>query len=245
MSQDVVKDWNNREFIETVEIALRKCVDFLNNFHDSARYRLSVVDTRLSTLERKLDFLEASLENCDPSRRDAKSSLFKGSIFDLETRLKFIQQNAQKKQQNQNQRIFTQNVVAPNKSLIPRHIINAAPSSVKKKIKQAPEQKTVPEPPKKDNKKQTLPPYPIKLLLNDKNRNQINIVVIKEGTGDIPTISSVVEIEYIGYLSNGKQFVKHREVIQLGKKQNIKGLEQALTTIKTGSIVSLWIPSKL
>eukprot|EP01084_Bolivina_argentea_P107204 191693_1 len=138
MAQDVVTDWQNREFIETVEIAVRKCVDFLNNFHESAKYRLSVVDARLSTLERRLDFLDASLENCDPSKRGAKPSQFKGSIFDPQIRQKLIAQNIQKRKERG--RIFNKIVVAPNKSLVSRPIINAGASSPKRKPVQQPKQ---------------------------------------------------------------------------------------------------------
>merc|ERR1719245_2112006 len=113
MAQDVVRDWQNRDFIETVEVSVRKCVDFLNNFHESAKYRLSVVDARLSTLERKLDCLEASLENADPGKRNAKPQPFKGSIFDPETRRKLIAQNEQLRQQNK--RKFNSVVLAPDK----------------------------------------------------------------------------------------------------------------------------------
>lgn len=79
----------------------------------------------------------------------------------------------------------------------------------------------------------------------NKNANQIDIFTVSEGTGPIPSAASAVEIEYTGHLASGKQFIKHREVIQLGKKQNIKGLEQAVTKIKVGSDIKLWIPFKL
>jgi len=80
----------------------------------------------------------------------------------------------------------------------------------------------------------------------NKNGNQIDIKMVKEGTGPIPGGQSAVEIEYTGHLgTDGKQFIKHREVIQLGKKMNIKGLEQAVTRIKVGSTIKLWIPSRL
>jgi len=79
----------------------------------------------------------------------------------------------------------------------------------------------------------------------NKNPNQIDIFIVSEGTGPIPSAASAVEIEYTGHLPSGKQFIKHREVIQLGKKQNIKGLEQAVTRIKVGSDIKLWIPFKL
>eukprot|EP01084_Bolivina_argentea_P214152 363610_1 len=387
MAQDVVGDWKNREFIETVEIAVRKCVDFLNNFHESAKYRLSVVDARLSTLERKLDFLEASLENADPSQRQAKPAPFKGSIFDPQIRKKLIEQNEQKKRQNK--RLFNKIVVAPNKSSVSRTIINAPSAQPqqqqKRKVQQQPPPKPGPaaavplpvvrkQPPRnpvakkqqqpppnpllqkqqkpppnpllqkqqkpppnpllqKQQKQQKPPPNPMAVPPNpmqnkpkpkpqpeiakkpppipgqlqqqpppnpmkmkkklagpgappvapskppqppkvspkvppapgaaarpppgpgaappqphqwpNKAANQIDILVVSPGNGAIPGGQSAVEIEYTGHLKTGKQFIQHREVIQLGKKQNIKGLEQAVTRIKVGSTIKLWIPSRL
>merc|ERR1712087_191044 len=81
--------------------------------------------------------------------------------------------------------------------------------------------------------------------MGDTEGNVIDILVVKEGDGAIPGGQSAVEIEYTGHLENGKQFIAHREVIQLGKKMNIKGLEQAVTRIKVGSQIKLWIPSRL
>mmetsp|Transcript_35644 Transcript_35644/g.57256 ORF Transcript_35644/g.57256 Transcript_35644/m.57256 type:complete len:458 (-) Transcript_35644:625-1998(-) len=428
MAQDIVEDWQNREFIETVEIAVRKCVDFLNNFHESAKYRLSVVDARLSTLERKLDFLEASLEHCDPSQRSAKPVPFKGSIFDPEIRQKLIAQNVQK-QQHRHKRIFNKMVVAPQKNQKPgRTIVNndiptassprknpakqshpqqaaqpqpqpvkqAAAKQPKPKPKEAaaakppqppqpvvaakPAQAAPPQqppanpmaaqqapppnpmkgkgkakaaqqapppipggppkppspkqqapqqppavpgaavPPPVPNKKKAVkaagpvpdggpgapppipggpgaapgggnyggggggeeeegpgagpgaagpgaPPPPVPVVKAvppavppanpgqaaaqpqhawpNKQAGQIDINFVEEGTGPVPGGQSAVEIEYTGHLPDGRQFIKHREVIQLGKKQNIKGLEQAVTRIKVGSVIQLWIPSKL
>eukprot|EP00485_Elphidium_margaritaceum_P016003 CAMPEP_0202727452 /NCGR_PEP_ID=MMETSP1385-20130828/185128_1 /ASSEMBLY_ACC=CAM_ASM_000861 /TAXON_ID=933848 /ORGANISM="Elphidium margaritaceum" /LENGTH=477 /DNA_ID=CAMNT_0049393691 /DNA_START=33 /DNA_END=1466 /DNA_ORIENTATION=+ len=440
----VLEDWKNREFVETVEIGVRKCVDFLNNFHESAKYRLSVVDARLCTLERKLDFLEASLEHCDPSKRGAKPIAFVGSIFDPEIRKKLVAKNEQNAADNR-QRKFSTHVVAPNKTKVPgRPIVNtqqassasaastkpkpkpkpkskpapapaqaqaqphqappqvpqpkakttapdsvavaaasaskpppavppavpaavpaaaavpkkavqkpppnpvvqhskpppavppavpaaaAVPPKVPKKavqkpppnpvVQQPPPQPPVPQPaqsaakppppnPAKDSAVrpavaavvQQAPPQPpqppgpgsrSKSNSNSKgtaaavvqppppqppqpqpivepqshapppssaepgaaaapasaaapSNQQIDITYVKEGDGPIPGASSAVEIEYSGFLQNGKQFITHREVIQLGKKQNIKGLEQAVIRIKVGSIIKLWIPSRL
>jgi len=80
----------------------------------------------------------------------------------------------------------------------------------------------------------------------NRDGNQIDILMVKEGAGAVAGGQSAVEIEYTGHLGvGGKQFIKHREVIQLGKKMNIKGLEQAVTRIKVGSTIKLWIPSRL
>ena len=46
-------------------------------------------------------------------------------------------------------------------------------------------------------------------------------------------------------ISTNVIFINHREVIQLGKKENIIGLEQALLRIKVGSQIKLWVPSRL
>merc|ERR1712130_768679 len=123
----------------------------------------SVVDARFSTLERKLDFLEASLEHCDPSKRGAKPSQFKASIFDPEIRAKLIAQNAQKRKEKQ--RLFNKIVVAPNKSLVSKPIINAARSSPKRKPQQPPQQNIAAinndKQPKQPKQPQQPPPVPV------------------------------------------------------------------------------------
>eukprot|EP00053_Salpingoeca_punica_P001168 m.32324 g.32324 ORF g.32324 m.32324 type:complete len:72 (+) comp10871_c0_seq1:121-336(+) len=54
-------DWANREFIETVSTAVKRIVEFLNNFEMSARYRLAVLNERLTSVERSLEFIEAKV----------------------------------------------------------------------------------------------------------------------------------------------------------------------------------------
>lgn len=114
MSQDVNQDWTNREFIEQVEVGIRKCVDFLNNFHESARYRISDIDQRLNSLERKLDFTQAQLANCDPSKRGAQPKPFKNSVFDPEIRRQLIAKQNERREKSVN--VFTDQVIAPKKS---------------------------------------------------------------------------------------------------------------------------------
>merc|ERR1712228_545562 len=131
----------------------------------------------------------------------------------------------------------------------------AIPSNIPK-----PKQQQPPPPiPQIQQKKVDKPPPPIPSADAKKNdgpgavnkewpnkaANQIDIFIVSEGAGSVPSAASAVEIEYSGHLPDGKQFIKHREVIQLGKKQNIKGLEQAVTKIKVGSEIKLWIPSRL
>jgi len=52
-------DWVNREYIELITGSIKRIADFLNSFDMSCRSRLSVLNEKLTTLERKVDYLEA------------------------------------------------------------------------------------------------------------------------------------------------------------------------------------------
>jgi len=52
-------DWVNREYIELITGSIKRISDFLNSFDMSCRSRLSVLNEKLTTLERKVDYLEA------------------------------------------------------------------------------------------------------------------------------------------------------------------------------------------
>ncbi|KNC53667.1 uncharacterized protein AMSG_01377 [Thecamonas trahens ATCC 50062] len=58
---EVQRDWQHREFIESVTVNVLKIVEFLNKFDISTRYRLSKLNDQLSTLERRMDSAEAQL----------------------------------------------------------------------------------------------------------------------------------------------------------------------------------------
>jgi hypothetical protein len=321
MSQDVNLDWGNREFIEKVEVSVRKCIDFLNHFHESAKYRLSDVDQRLTSLERKLDFLEAQLEHCDPAKRQAQPKPFKGSIFDPEIRRQQIQKQIERRQKQQ--KTFTNQIIAPKKSDNAKMIVGNAKKAGPTATEPTKPEPAKPEPTKPntappDNTSANIkPPIPIKSQISQKqmkenekekdekstdddtksaskpiapnrppppsaaqaqadlargqvppgppvppssgeipsppkkegfpheNANEIDLLVVEPGNGPIPEPNSSVEIEYTGYLPDGSEFITHREQIALGKKQNIKGLEQGVCQMKVGSKCKLWIPSKL
>ena len=49
----------------------------------------------------------------------------------------------------------------------------------------------------------------------------------------------------LGFLADGSKFIEHQEVISLGLKQNIKGLEAGVQRMQEGTFAKLWIPSKL
>ena len=58
----VQRDWENREFTEMVQLNVLKIVEFLNKFDVSTRYRLAAINEKLTTLERKCEYLAAALD---------------------------------------------------------------------------------------------------------------------------------------------------------------------------------------
>lgn len=60
------RDWMQREWIEHVNLDLKKIVEFLNIFENSTKNRLATINTKLSHLERQMDFLEAQVESVAP-----------------------------------------------------------------------------------------------------------------------------------------------------------------------------------
>jgi len=58
-------DWENREYIELVSGSIKRIADFLNSFDTSCRSRLSNLNEKLITLERKVDYLEARVNQSD------------------------------------------------------------------------------------------------------------------------------------------------------------------------------------
>jgi FKBP-type peptidyl-prolyl cis-trans isomerase FklB len=70
--------------------------------------------------------------------------------------------------------------------------------------------------------------------------------VIKEGTGEIPTLNDTVTIQYRGTLIDGTEFdSSHGQPATFRVNGVIPGLSEALQLMKTGSKWQLFIPSKL
>lgn len=79
IQKQIHQDWANREYIEVITASIKRITDFLNSFgkmsayHSKAiflrnfrflldmscRSRLAVLNEKLTTLERRIDFLEA------------------------------------------------------------------------------------------------------------------------------------------------------------------------------------------
>jgi len=72
--------------------------------------------------------------------------------------------------------------------------------------------------------------------------------IITEGTGNIPTASDKVKVNYEGTLINGTKFdssYDRGQPAEFGVTQVIKGWTEALQLMKEGSVWMLYIPSDL
>jgi len=67
--QDQIQaDWDNRELIQVITTSIMRIAHFLNNFDMSARSRLAQLNEKLTTLERKIEYLEARVSGEDLNR---------------------------------------------------------------------------------------------------------------------------------------------------------------------------------
>jgi len=55
------QDWANREYIEVITGSIKKITDFLNSFDTSCRSRLATLNSKLTELERRVEFIEARI----------------------------------------------------------------------------------------------------------------------------------------------------------------------------------------
>ena len=63
LSKTVSQDYEDREFVEVIQLNISKIVSFLNEFDLSARYRLARINEKLTSLERKLQYADAAIRN--------------------------------------------------------------------------------------------------------------------------------------------------------------------------------------
>ncbi|KAF6016848.1 hypothetical protein EB796_024843 [Bugula neritina] len=57
----IQQDWANREYVEVITTSIKRITDFLNSFDLSCRSRLANLNDRLNYLEKKVDYIEASV----------------------------------------------------------------------------------------------------------------------------------------------------------------------------------------
>lgn len=76
----------------------------------------------------------------------------------------------------------------------------------------------------------------------------IQYSVLKEGTGEKPTLNSTIKAHYRGALLNGNEFdssFKRNQPFTAKPTQLIKGWQEVLPMMPTSSTWRLWIPSHL
>nr|XP_027216325.1 probable protein BRICK1-B isoform X2 [Penaeus vannamei] len=59
ITQQIRQDWINREYIEVITSNIKRIAEFLNSFDMSCRSKLSQLNEKLTTLERRIEYLEA------------------------------------------------------------------------------------------------------------------------------------------------------------------------------------------
>jgi uncharacterized protein len=59
----VQQDWDDREFVEVVQINILKMAQFLNNFDHIVRSKIATMNERLTKLERMVDYCDAAAKS--------------------------------------------------------------------------------------------------------------------------------------------------------------------------------------
>jgi FKBP-type peptidyl-prolyl cis-trans isomerase FkpA len=82
----------------------------------------------------------------------------------------------------------------------------------------------------------------------EKTPSGLKYRVLRKGTGAPPKATSKVEVNYHGWLDNGKVFdssYERRESIEFGLNQVIKGWTEGMQLVGKGGMIELEIPSDL
>lgn len=59
IQKQIQEDWENREYIELMTAAIKKLTTFLNNFDIACKSKLAGLDTKITSLEQKIEYIEA------------------------------------------------------------------------------------------------------------------------------------------------------------------------------------------
>lgn len=61
----IVNDWDDREFIEVIQLNVLQMTKFLNEFDMSMRYKLGNLNNKLTKLERSIEYCEGCIKNSE------------------------------------------------------------------------------------------------------------------------------------------------------------------------------------
>ncbi|CAF3695764.1 unnamed protein product [Rotaria sordida] len=89
--RNIQDDWQRRDDILLLTTAIKRLVDFLNQFESSCRYRLSILNEKLTALERHVDYLEAREVRLwkNPSERERYDNM--ADVFSIITTLQALE----------------------------------------------------------------------------------------------------------------------------------------------------------
>jgi len=63
--QQFIDDWNNRELITLITDNVQRISEFLTQFELSCKGKLAILDNAISSLERKVEYLDATVTHGD------------------------------------------------------------------------------------------------------------------------------------------------------------------------------------
>mmetsp|Transcript_39659 Transcript_39659/g.48122 ORF Transcript_39659/g.48122 Transcript_39659/m.48122 type:complete len:100 (-) Transcript_39659:280-579(-) len=70
----VQQDWDNREFVDTLRASIQRLADFLNDFDNNAKTKLANLNGKLTSLERKVEFVEGMMNTINLRNTHAEVS---------------------------------------------------------------------------------------------------------------------------------------------------------------------------
>uniref|UniRef100_T2M8M0 Protein BRICK1 n=1 Tax=Hydra vulgaris TaxID=6087 RepID=T2M8M0_HYDVU len=59
IQKQITQDWENREYIEVMTASIKKLAAFLNRFDIACKSKLATLDSKLISLEQKVEYIEA------------------------------------------------------------------------------------------------------------------------------------------------------------------------------------------
>ena len=61
-SQAVYNDWNERDYVENIQLNILQIAKFLNEFERCTKFKLACVNEKMTKLERTIEYCESSIK---------------------------------------------------------------------------------------------------------------------------------------------------------------------------------------